>query len=36
MGILRHLIQIRKDELDVFPVLHRHRVQLVRDDHFNG
>jgi hypothetical protein len=35
MRVLRHLVQIREDELDVIPVLHRHRVQLVRDDHFD-
>ena len=35
MGILWHLIQIRKNELNVIPVLHRHRVQLVSDDNFN-
>jgi len=36
MRILWHLIQIRKDELDVVPVLHCHRIQLVRNDHFHG
>ena len=36
VGVLWHPIQIREDELNVIPVLHCHRVELVRDDNFNG
>jgi hypothetical protein len=36
MGVLWHLVQVREDELNVIPVLHRHSVQLVGDNDFYG